>query len=171
MWCLVIQHKNFVLHQGFFCGTVRYFLPLLYVALRIIVSGSISRLTVQWLVDFSTKGAFGVNFQEISSGNCEWCQVDLQTLFKSSCFLVSLLKRLQTVFVFYDEVGEGQSELICSIVRIPQMPKQQKMPRRVQGSLVAHIIQDKRGLVTKHKTIFWHSHFISVGWYAGCDFS
>ena len=136
MWCLVIQHKNFVLHQGFFCGTVRYFLPLLYVALRIIVSGSISRLTVQWLVDFSTKGAFGVNFQEISSGNCEWCQVDLQTLFKSSCFLVSLLKRLQTVFVFYDEVGKGQSELICSIVRISANAKtaeEAKKSSRIAG--------------------------------------
>ena len=51
-------------------------------------------------------------------------------------FLVNLLKRLQTVFVFYDEVGEGQSELICSIVRISANAKtaeEAKKSSRVAG--------------------------------------
>ena len=43
------------------------------------------------------------------------------------------------------------------------MPNLQKKPRRVQGSLVAHVIQDKRGFVTKHKTIFWHSTLFQWG--------
>ena len=51
-------------------------------------------------------------------------------------FLVNLLKRLQTVFVFYDEVGEGQSELICSIVRISANAKtveEAKKSSRIAG--------------------------------------
>ena len=63
------------------------------------------------------------------------------------------------MFVFYDEVGEGQSELICSIVRISANAKtaeEAKRSSRIAG--YAHL-QDKRGLVTKPKTIFWQKAF------------
>ena len=69
-------------------------------------------------------------------------------------FLVNLLKRLQTVFVFYDEVGEGQSELICSIVRISANAKtaeEAKRSSRIAG--YAHYPRQERTCYQTYNTL------------------